>query len=48
MSADLGIVEDRSFVISNFRLQNGAVMPEAKVAYETYGRLRAPIAATRC
>ena len=38
MSADLGIVEDRSFVISNFHLQNGALMPEAKVAYETYGR----------
>ena len=41
MSADLGTVEDRSFVISNFRLQDGAVMPEAKIAYETYGRLAA-------
>ena len=41
MSIDLGTVEDRSFVISGFRLQNGTVMPEAKIAYETYGRLAA-------
>jgi len=41
MPADLGTVEDRSFVISNFRLQNGAVIAEAKIAYETYGRLAA-------
>src|SRR5712671_1583152 len=41
MSADLGTVEDRSFVITNFRLQNGAVMAEAKIAYEAYGRLAA-------
>ena len=41
MSADLGAVEDRSFVIANFLLQNGTVMPEAKIAYETYGRLGA-------
>ena len=41
MSADLGTVEDRSFVITNFRLQNGVVMAEAKIAYETYGRLAA-------
>jgi homoserine O-acetyltransferase len=41
MPADLGIVEDRSFVVTNFRLQNGAVMAEAKIAYETYGRLAA-------
>jgi len=39
MSADLGTVEDRSFFISNFRLQNGSVMPTAKIVYETYGRL---------
>jgi homoserine O-acetyltransferase len=39
MSADLGTVEDRSFSISNFRLQNGNVMPTAKIVYETYGRL---------
>jgi homoserine O-acetyltransferase len=41
MSADLGIVEDRSFVISNFRLHNGTFISEAKIAYETYGRLAA-------
>ena len=41
MPADFETVEDRSFVISNFRLQNGAVMPQAKIAYETYGRLAA-------
>ncbi len=40
-SADLGTVEDRRFAIRDFRLQNGAVMPEAKIAYETYGRLAA-------
>jgi len=39
VTADLGTVEDRSFTISGFRLQNGAVMPEAKIAYETYGGL---------
>jgi homoserine O-acetyltransferase len=41
MPADFATVEDRSFVISNFRLQNGAVMPQAKIVYETYGRLAA-------
>jgi homoserine O-acetyltransferase/O-succinyltransferase len=39
--ADLGVVEDRSFLISDFRLQSGTVMPQAKIAYETYGRLAA-------
>jgi homoserine acetyltransferase len=39
MSMDLGTVEDRSFVISGFRLQNGSVFAEAKIAYESYGRL---------
>jgi homoserine O-acetyltransferase/O-succinyltransferase len=39
MSMDLGTVQDRSFIISGFRLQNGSVLPEAKIAYETYGRL---------
>src|SRR5271163_4676980 len=38
-TADLGTVEDRHFPIRDFRLQTGAVMPEAKIAYETYGRL---------
>jgi homoserine O-acetyltransferase len=41
MAADLGTVEDQKFVISKFRLQNGGVMPEAEIAYETYGRLAA-------
>src|SRR5260370_38787813 len=39
MSADLGTVEDRSFVLHDFRLQNGTLMPQARIAYETYGRL---------
>jgi homoserine O-acetyltransferase len=39
--ADLGTVEDRSFSISAFRLQNGTVMPQVTIAYETYGRLAA-------
>jgi homoserine O-acetyltransferase/O-succinyltransferase len=38
-AADLGTVEDRNFLVRDFRLQNGTVMPEAKIAYETYGRL---------
>jgi len=38
MRADVGTVEDRTFFISNFRLQNGRVMPTAKIVYETYGR----------
>ena len=41
MPADFGAVENRSFTISSFRLQIGAVMPQAKVAYETYCRLAA-------
>ncbi len=36
---DIGTVEDRFFTIRNFLLTNGAVMPEATIAYETYGRL---------
>ena len=40
-TADLGMVEDRHFPIRDFRLQNGEVMPEATLAYETYGRLAA-------
>jgi len=39
MATDLGTVEDHSFSISNFRLQNGDVIPTAKIVYETYGRL---------
>ena len=39
MATDLGTVEDHSFSTSNFRLQNGDVIPVAKIVYETYGRL---------
>ena len=38
-TGDLGTVEDRFFTISDFRLIRGEVMPEATIAYETYGRL---------
>jgi homoserine O-acetyltransferase/O-succinyltransferase len=38
---DLGTIEDQTFLIPKFRLQNGTVMPEVKLAYETYGRLAA-------
>src|SRR5262249_38577909 len=38
-SADLGTVEDQSFLIRDFRLQNGTIMPQAEIAYEMYGRL---------
>ncbi len=36
---DIGTVEDRFFTIRDFPLANGTVMPEARMAYETYGRL---------
>ena len=36
---DIGSVEDRFFTIRDFRLQNGTAMPEARIAFETYGRL---------
>jgi homoserine O-acetyltransferase/O-succinyltransferase len=39
-SADIGTVEDRFFTIRDFRLVNGETMPEATIAYETYGALR--------
>ncbi len=38
-AGDLGAVEDRVFLLRDFRLQNGVVMAQAKIAYETYGRL---------
>ena len=38
-AADLGPVEDQFFTIRDFRLHNGVVMPEVKIAYETYGKL---------
>jgi homoserine O-acetyltransferase/O-succinyltransferase len=40
-TADLGLVEDRNSLIRDFRLQNGEIMPEVAIAYETYGRLAA-------
>ncbi len=36
---DLGAVEDQFYTIRNFPLQNGQIIPEARIAYETYGRL---------
>src|SRR5271169_213458 len=36
--ADIGVVEDRFFTLRNFLLTDGTVMPEATIAYETYGR----------
>lgn len=36
---DLGTVEDQFYTIRNFPLQNGQIIPEARIAYETYGRL---------
>src|SRR5712691_978989 len=36
---DIGTVEDRFFTIPDLPLANGTVMPEATIAYETYGRL---------
>ena len=39
-TADIGTVEDRFFTIRDFRLADGTVMPEATIAYETYGRLQ--------
>jgi len=41
MPGHLGAVKDQAFVISSFRLRDGAVMPKAKIVYETYGRLAA-------
>ena len=38
-TADIGAVEDRFFTLRNFPLTDGTVMPEATIAYETYGRL---------
>jgi homoserine O-acetyltransferase/O-succinyltransferase len=42
-SADeIGTVEDRFFTLRDFHLVDGTVMPEARIAYETYGRLAPP------
>ena len=37
----LGHVAKQSFAIRDFRLESGAVLPEARIAYETYGDLAA-------
>jgi len=37
-AADIGAIEDRFFTLRNFPLRDGTVMPEATIAYETYGR----------
>ncbi|HWB48735.1 MAG TPA: alpha/beta fold hydrolase [Stellaceae bacterium] len=36
---DLGTVEDRFLTLRGFRLSNGETLPEATIAYETYGKL---------
>jgi homoserine acetyltransferase len=41
-AGDIGAVEDRFFTLRNFPLTDGTVMPEATIAYETYGRLAPP------
>ena len=41
-AADIGAIEDRFFTLRNFSLADGMVIPEATIAYETYGRLASP------
>ena len=36
---DLVNIQKQTFVINDFRLQNGEVMPEVTIAFETYGDL---------
>src|SRR5215208_6939507 len=38
-AADQGRVENQFFTIRDFALTNGTVMPEVKIAFETYGTL---------
>lgn len=38
---DIIDVRKQSFTTKNFRLENGTVMPEVTIAYETYGKLAA-------
>lgn len=41
ITPDIGTVEDRFHTLHDFRLRNGEILPEAVIAYETYGRLAA-------
>src|ERR1700722_8649237 len=41
VAGDIGTVEDRFFTLRDFGLTNGETMPEATIAYETYGKLAA-------
>src|SRR5437588_2773439 len=41
-AADIGAVEDRFFTLGDFLLTDGTVIPEVRIAYETYGRLAPP------
>jgi homoserine O-acetyltransferase len=41
VTGDIGPVEDRFFTLRDFGLTSGETMPEATIAYETYGRLAA-------
>ena len=36
---DIGTIHDQFFTLRNFRVADGTVMPEARIVYETYGRL---------
>ena len=38
-TGDIGTVEDRFFTLRDFPVADGTVMPEATIAYETYGQL---------
>ena len=40
-TGDIGTVEDRFFRLRDFPVADGTVMPEATIAYETYGQLNA-------
>lgn len=39
VTGEIGAVEDRFFTIRNFRLTKGETLPQATIAYETYGSL---------
>jgi homoserine O-acetyltransferase/O-succinyltransferase len=39
VTGEIGTVEDRLFTIRDFSLTHGETLPEATIAYETYGRL---------